>query len=135
MPNMRKLVLPIVVQFCANGRFCQSPTPQNTFIFVEPKARRRQPRRRKACSWTSSNDEVHGQSFAQPRSLWGLYRGKQLGDLFVFRFLCFMVFNYSTMVNLGFRMDCNIVWNNFGNSKMFTKCGPFRPFLLPKHFQ
>ena len=41
-----------------------------------------------------------------------------------------MVFNYSEMVNLGFRMDCHTFWNILGTSKDFTKSGPLHPLFI-----
>ena len=61
---------------------------------------------------------------------------KQLSVLFDVSWFCYgllwalMAFNHSKMVNLGFRMDCKTLWNNFGTFKMSTKYGPSDPVFL-----
>ena len=41
-----------------------------------------------------------------------------------------MVFNYSQIANLGFRMACETFWDIFGTFKKLTKDGPSDPLLI-----
>ena len=43
-----------------------------------------------------------------------------------------IVFNYSKIANLGFRMDCNTFWDISGTSKILTTSGPVDPLFISK---
>ena len=44
-----------------------------------------------------------------------------------------MALNYSKIANLGFRMDCNILLDIFGTSKISTKSGPLDPLFITEY--
>ena len=45
------------------------------------------------------------------------------------------VYNYSTIANSWFLIDCNIFWNIFGTTKNVAKSGPSDPVFITKILQ